>query len=854
MTPAMQQYLDIKAEYQDHLVLFRMGDFYETFYEDAKTASRILNITLTARDKERKVPMAGIPFHALDNYLIKLINVNQKVVIVEQLEDPKEAKGVVKRGIVRIVTSGTSDISTHEKQNNYLASVVQKKDKNYHLAYIDLNEGIIYHSDYENLDEIINYLILINAREVLIPNNFLIELPEKFSEILGSRVTALDFSKLAQNDFRSRLSPAFVSNYEELIIDAIWLILNYLSETQRTQLAHIHSLASIKNKQVMSLDNSTVRNLELIEGLRPDSVPLAFILDECCTTTGSKLLRKWLLEPSLLTEEIDARLDAVECFNALDQTKVENLREQLCQLYDINRICARIGLLTANARDLRNLVISYQTSAQIFKFLSEINLTPYLARHLEIAFNLLEGIQEQITSIDNKINENPPLTVRDGEMFKKGIFTDLDELRGLRDGSKEWIDEFEKSEIKRSGINTLRVKFNKVFGFYIEISKGQSAKVPDNYIRKQTLVNAERFITPELKQRENDVLSADVKIKKLEYDFFLEILKQTQIAIPQLQKLSSILAEIDLLLNFSVISQKYNWTRPKLNESSKLMIEKGRHPVIELLLQKEGKDFVTNDLEYPKDVNLFLITGPNMGGKSTYIRQNALIVLLAHTGCFVPAQKALIPITDAVFSRVGASDNLARGESTFMVEMLETARILKSATSRSLIILDEVGRGTSTFDGISLAWAICEELIKLKSRTLFATHYHELTELANKFPVIRNLAVKVSEFQNDIIFMHKVAPGKVDRSYGIHVAKLAGLPDAVTARAVKILKLLEKDKSKLSPRPQELFENIDEEANNLSNNGSDELKKHLLALNLEEITPIKALQILNELKQKASEV
>lgn len=846
----MQQYVETKAQYEDHIVLFRMGDFYETFYDDAKAASQILGITLTARDREKKVPMAGIPFHALDNYLNKLIDANQKVVLVEQLEDPKEAKGIVKRGIVKIFTPGTTPTTKDLRKNIFIVSVY--KNKNYEIAFSDLNEGVIKFVEFKNVNDFFNNILLLEPKEIILAkDNF----PETEFNYLKDNLKRSLINNLENSEFDS-------VNYNKEIIHenihsqikkskkkSLFGLLNYLANTQRTHLGHLLDIREHTTKDYVKLDYNVVRNLELLDGQRPDAVPLLKILDNCSTLSGSKLLRQWLITPLTDLKKIEKRLDALQEFKELGLQKIQRFQNDLQESSDLNRLSSRIGLSTANARDLRNLVDSIKSIFSFSKKLNNEQNIPTISNCIKTILSEIKKSQNILSQINSTIVDLPPITVREGGMIKPEYSEELNELYKLKNGGKEWLKSFEQDQIKQTGISTLKVRFNKVFGYYIEISKGNASKAPEEYIRKQTLVNAERYITPELKEYEAKVLGAEDQINKLEFRIFCELLETCKTILPSIQKICEQVSELDVFLSLASVSINENWIRPKVHENFETNIENGRHPVIECLLKKSGKPFVKNSYTSDENSTLQIITGPNMGGKSTYLRQVALITLLAQVGCFVPADKAEISIVDRIFTRVGASDNLSAGESTFMVEMLEAAEIIKSSTERSLVILDEVGRGTSTFDGMSLAWAICEHLANTKCKTLFATHYHEITELANKYTNIKNLAVKVIDYQGEIVFMHQIYSGKADRSYGIHVAKLAGMPPSVIKKAEQVLKLLEKEKNTLQPKPQDLFTNVDE-TESINEVDSNSIKSKLESIDLDKTTPIEAWEILNKLKKE----
>ncbi len=843
----MQQFNEVKADYPDHIVLFRMGDFYETFYEDARRASQILGITLTARDRERKVPMAGIPFHALDNYLGKLVDDNQKVVIVEQLEDPKEAKGVVKRGIVKIVTPGTNTLEKDIKRNNYLVSMAGK----FEFAFVDIIQGTVNVVSFDNQKDFENNILLLAPKEIILPKSLAAHdfFSKNYLPKLSPVFNYIDEKTFALLDRDTSVTGDIAKEAESLDSSAVYGLLNYLAQTQKTDLAHITNINRITTSSTMRLDANAVRNLELIEGQRRGSVSLYELIDRCSTAAASKKLKSWMISPLLSKEAIDERLNSIQSFRSMGAKAIGDLQDILCQAHDLNRIASKVGLSSANARDLRNCVTTVKV---IFKFVNELK-TFEVSHHIEKLVGSIEdsikSSQKVLAQIDKTIREDPPVTVREGGMVKSGIDEDLDKLHDLKTGGKDWLKDFEQNEIKRSGISTLKVRFNKVFGYYIEVSKGQSSKVPDDYIRKQTLVNAERYITPELKEQEANILGADDRIRKIEYDIFMGVLGETKEIIQYIQKISDCVASLDIFMALAKVSLEWSWTRPDIATDDVISIENGRHPVIEHFLQKDGKTFVKNSIYLSNDQSLHIITGPNMGGKSTFIRQAALIVILAQIGSYVPADSAHIGVVDSIFTRVGASDNLSQGESTFMVEMLEAAEILNHATKKSLVILDEIGRGTSTFDGMSIAWAICEYLQGLGTKTMFATHYHELTELSNKYPNVKNLAVKVIEYNGEIIFMHQITDGKADKSYGIHVAKLAGLPDRVIRSSERILKMLEKEKNKLQPKPQDLFADgaVDQDENNGA--AKEKIIRELQDLNINTMSPLEAMQRLSEWKQ-----
>ncbi len=854
MTPAMQQYLKIKSEYPNHIVLFRMGDFYETFYDDAKKASVILGITLTARDREKKIPMAGIPFHSLDTYLNRLIENNEKVVLVEQLEDPKKAVGVVKRGIVRIFTPGTT-FDTETKQNNYLFSIYKHKHT-FDCAFADLSEGIIFIIQFDNFNDLLSNLIITLPKEIITVRSFFTD-PQLHS--IKAHLKKTLFSELNENYFsekwyEGKITPILKEKLLHLESRSVNGLLNYFVETQRTDLGHINEVKIFGLKDFMKLDANAIASLEIFEGQRQDAVPLIRVIDHTVTHGGAKLLRKWLASPLINVEKIKQRQSQVFAIKNLGQEIILKHQQKLAEIHDLNRIATKIGLKTANARDLRNLVDSTKT---IFEFISDLKKYENLDAIVEKLDRIEKEIkisQDILALIHKTIVDAPPLSIREGNIIRAGVSKELDELHDIKTGSNEWLRTFERQEIKRTNISTLKVRYNKVFGFYIEVSKGQSKNVPSNYIRKQTLVNAERYITPELKEYEAKFLSAEDRINALEYQIFMDLLEKASRLIIPVQNIYQIIAELDVIYALALTAIMNHWTLPLVNDGFDIKIENGRHPVVEHILLKQGKLFVKNSYVANENATLSIITGPNMGGKSTYLRQVALIVLLAQVGSYVPADQAEIGVVDQIFTRIGASDNLSMGESTFMVEMLETSSILNNATRQSLVILDEIGRGTSTFDGMSIAWAVCEYLAVKGCKTLFATHYHELTDLADKYPTIRNLCVKVTEYEGEIIFLHQIVPGRADKSYGIHVAKLAGIPNKVITTAQKILHILEKQKDRLQPKPYDLFSgtgNENEESGNQYDMRLNKILDILKKIDINTMTPIEALELLQQLQDIA---
>ena len=760
-TPMIEQYLEIKKQYSDCILFFRLGDFYEMFFEDALTASRDMEITLTKKacgDGEF-APMCGVPYHAVDSYVSKLIEKGHKIAICEQITDPKDAKGIVEREVIRIITPGTvlaSDM-LDETSNNFLMCIMA--GDTYDCSWVDISTGEFFAMEIggDSKDEqLMSELIKIQPKEI---------------------ISNIDFSD-------KNICVSSIYNKAEKAVDNILL---YLKETQKQDIKHLSKLQVLHIGDAMCLDKATVKNLEIIETLfeRKTQGSLLGVLDHCKTAMGSRKMKSWLKQPLLKKTQIEERLDAVETL-ADDFMLRNNIREELKPIYDLERLSSRVATGTANARDL----IALKNS---------IASLPDLKADLESSENKLltkysksiHDFKDLYTTLENAIVEDPPFTIREGGIIKPGYSKDLDDIVNSIADKTTWIASLEASEKEKTGIRTLKVGYNKVFGYFIEVSKSFINQVPEYYIRKQTLVNAERYITSELKDAENVVLNAKEKINGLEYQIFKSICENIISLTKEIQESSSAIAAVDVLTSFADVSVKNNYCKPKVSDNDKIVIKKGRHPVIETFIS-DGQ-FVSNDLYLDKNKSsLLLITGPNMSGKSTYMRQLALIVLMAQAGCFVPAEEAEIGICDRIYTRIGASDNLAMGQSTFFVEMSELAFILNTASPKSLVILDEIGRGTSTYDGLSIAWAVVEELTKedKKIRTLFATHYHELTSLSEEIKGIKNLNVDVSEENGNIVFLHKIVEGSASKSYGIHVAKLAGVPKSVLDSANKKLDLL----------------------------------------------------------------
>lgn len=795
LTPAMKQYMDIKNNHPDCIVMFRMGDFYELFYEDAKTAARELDIVLTSRGKgDSKAPLAGIPYHAIEPYLAKLVKKGYKVAICEQTEDPKKAKGIVKRDLVRIITPGTLIDSTmlDEKNNNYILSIYKEKDV-IGVTAAELSTGEFVTTTLSSLDNLKTEITKFNPSEIIIPIS--LENSE-FLENLSSNGFSAKFNPYDDRHFWLEKARETLKDHFKVIslegfgivekpssVNSSGALLSYLKETQKTSLDYINKIRYYDTKNFMSLDSTTIRNLELIKNIRDNSSKgsLISILDNTWTVMGSRLLKRWLLRPLIDSEEINHRLDSVEELKNNLLLRSE-LKEILRNVQDVERLISRITYGNSNARDLVALRNSLKKIPLIKSLLKDVRSSKLKKINdidpQECLYNLLE----------KAILEDPSAVVREGKMIKRGYNKELDELHAIIKKGKSWILELEEKEKQKTGIKSLKIKFNKIFGYFIEVTKSNLHLVPKEYVRKQTQANSERFITDDLKKQEELVLNAEDKIKELEYRLFLEITRQISENTKSIQKIADAISELDCLLNLASISEEKNYVRPNLNNDYNLILKGSRHPVLEAI----EKNYVPNDITLDKENRTIIITGPNMSGKSSIMRQAALITLMSQVGCFVPADKAEISVVDRIFTRVGASDDLYSGQSTFMVEMNETAQILNNATERSLIILDEIGRGTSTYDGISIAWSVAEYIHNyIKAKTMFATHYHQLNKLSEEHKGIKNMNVAVSEENDKIVFLHKLLDGGTDKSYGIQVANLAGLPKKVIEKGKIIMNRLE---------------------------------------------------------------
>lgn len=802
LTPMMRQYLKIKEQCPDAILFFRLGDFYEMFFEDAVDATGILHITLTSRGnlKGKKVPMCGVPHHAASSYIARLIRAGRKVAICEQVEEPSAASKVVRREITRVITPGTfiADELVSSSVNNYIMAMTCKDDF-FGLAYSDISTGEFMVTEVDGTERVFSEIYKISPSESLVPAGFASsENFRKFAEAgLGTLTEGDDWmfdSELAASDikrhFEVKTLEAFGCHDMELGLAAAGALLKYLKDTQKNHLRNIDSIKTYRTSQYMALDRVSHRHLELIQNQEDltSGGTLCWVLDHCGTPMGRRKLKRWMLNPLLDVREIADRLDAVQYF--YDETACrDEFREILACMYDIERLSNKVSLGTANARDMLALSRSLE-NIPLFK--KALAVKP--PSTLEQAIESIEDFGDITGLIKACIVDEPPVTLKEGGLIRDGYSSEVDELRRLVTSGRDWLAELQQKEIERTGISSLKIRYNKVFGYYIEITKANLGNVPEGYIRKQTLVNAERFVTSDLKEHEVRILGAQEKIRSLEHDIFYRLREDVSGRIESLKKAADTVSSLDVLASLGEAAARNRYSRPRVICGNAVRIKGGRHPVLERILK--DKQFVPNDCVMDDNENrIFIITGSNMAGKSTYIRQVALITIMAQMGSFVPAEEAEIGITDRIFTRVGASDRLYQGMSTFMVEMLETANILNNATDRSLIVLDEVGRGTSTFDGVSIAWAVVEHIHhRLKgAKTMFATHYHELTELSEVMKGIRNYNLAVRRWGEEIVFLYKVTEGSCDESFGIHVAKLAGMPNSVVKRAKEILDNLKKD-------------------------------------------------------------
>ncbi|MEE0791020.1 MAG: DNA mismatch repair protein MutS [Clostridia bacterium] len=863
-SPMMQHYLDTKKDYKDSILFYRLGDFYEMFFDDAILASRELELTLTGKEcgQEERAPMCGVPFHAAENYIARLISKGYKVAICEQMEDPKQAKGIVKREVIRVVTPGTVIESNllDEKKNNYIMSVY-KSGIYFGIAVCDVSTGDFRATQIKEtnnfsaaLDEISRY----SPAEIVV-NNLMYDTTEEIAKIrerFQIYISKQEDNKFSNNveELTSKYNVVDESenkieiNDKTLCICAINGLLTYILETQKTNLDHINKIILYNNTKYMCLDINARRNLELTEKLRDKSKKgtLLWVLDKTSTSMGGRRLRRWINDPLLDIEKINKRLNSVKELkdNPILRGDIADL---LKKVYDIERLVGKISYGNANARDLISLKNSVKQLPELKKIMSNTEST--LLKEL---YNELDILEDIYNIIDVAIVEEPPISVKEGGIIKKGYNEEIDKLKMATTDGKNWLIQLEANEREKTGIKGLKVGFNKVFGYYIEVTKSNISLVPDRYIRKQTLTNGERYVTEELKKLENELLGAEEKVINLEYNAFCEIREIIEKQLLRIQRTADIVATLDVLNSFAIVAEDMNYCMPIVDNSGIIDIKGGRHPVIEKILP--SGEFVDNDTYLDKEDNRFsIITGPNMAGKSTYMRQVALITLMAQCGSFVPATFARLGVVDKIFTRIGASDDLSMGQSTFMVEMMEVATILKEATQNSLVILDEIGRGTSTYDGLSIAWAVAEYMSdkeKCGAKTLFATHYHELIGLEQKIQGVKNYSIAVKEKGEDIIFLRKIVAGGTDESYGVHVAKLAGVPQTVTKRSNEILRTLER-KSILGSKEQEKEnKKVAEGQLDMYNYKLAEIAHEIDKIDLNSLTPIDALNTLVKIKDK----
>ena len=874
VTPMMQHYIKTKEEYEDCILFYRLGDFYEMFFEDAETVSRELELTLTGKDcgLTERAPMCGVPFHAADNYINRLVEKGYKVAICEQVEDPKLAKGIVKREVIRVVTPGTNlyTQALDETKNNYIMSVAYISNR-FGIAFADVTTGAFMVTEVEKLRNLLDELYKFSPAELICNEAFCmsgVDL-EELRNRLHLSVSALD-NWYFDDDFCQRtlkdhfhvgtLEGLGLKDYDCASI-AAGALLTYLLETQKNSLDHMRKITPYVTDKYMLIDSSTRRNLELTETMREKEKrgSLLWVLDKTKTAMGARMLRSFIEQPLIEEEAINQRLDAVEEINRQEMDR-EEIREYLGPVYDLERLISRVSYQSANPRDL----IAFKTSIGMIPPIRRL-LGQFQSEELKKVYEDMDELQDLYQVLDKAIVEDPPLAMKEGGIIKDGYDRQIDDYRQAKTKGKTWLAELEAEEKEKTGIKNLKIKYNKVFGYYLEVTNSFKDMVPDYYTRKQTLTNAERYITPRLKELEDMILGAEDKLYALEYDRFAEIRNMIAGEVDRIQKTARAIAKLDAYLSMALVASRNQYVRPKINTRGVIDIKDGRHPVVEKM--------ITNDMFIPNDTYLdngknriSVITGPNMAGKSTYMRQTALIVLMAQIGSFVPASKANIGIVDRIFTRVGASDDLASGQSTFMVEMTEVANILRNATSKSLLILDEIGRGTSTFDGLSIAWAVIEHISNPKllgAKTLFATHYHELTELEGKLPGVNNYCIAVKERGDDIVFLRKIVKGGADKSYGIQVAKLAGVPDSVISRAKELVeelvsaditstvKDIASEGKKSKPKPPVHYDEVDMEQISLFDTvKDDDVLEELKSIKIDELRPVDALNVLYRLQNK----
>ncbi len=875
LTPMMQQYMETKKQYKDCILFYRLGDFYEMFFDDALTVTKELEITLTGKacGLEERAPMCGVPYHAVESYLTKLVNKGYKVAICDQVEDPKLAKGLVKREVTRIVTPGTNlnVQSLEESKNNFLMCITYMPAK-IGISAADVTTGDYYLTEVEDLRKLNDELMKYEPSEIICNEAFLVSgfdvdglrnryhisvnaLEARIFDDEGCRRTLLQHFKV------SALTGLGIEEFPVGMI-AAGALLQYLYETQKTDLAHFTRISPYLTSKYMLLDSATRRNLELTETLREKQKrgSLLWVLDKTKTAMGGRLLRSMLEQPLIDRNEMEKRLDAIEELSGNSVSRDE-IREYLNPVYDLERLLSKVTYKTANPRDF----IAFRNSLELLPAVKTV-LKGFVKEELTGIERDIDGLEDVYQLILNSIEEDPPVTIREGGIIKDGFDETIDTLRRAKRDGKQWLAQLEERDRERTGIKNLKIKYNKVFGYYFEVTNSYKDMVPEDYVRKQTLANAERYTTPRLKELEDTILNAEDKLTSLEYDLFCRIRESIAAELERIQRTAKAVAKLDVYASLSLVSERNHYVRPKLNEKGVIDIRDGRHPVVEQMIVNDL--FIANDTFLDNGNHcISIITGPNMAGKSTYMRQTALIVLLAQIGCFVPAKSANIGIVDRIFTRVGASDDLASGQSTFMVEMNEVANILRNATSNSLLILDEIGRGTSTFDGLSIAWAVIEHISNRKllgAKTLFATHYHELTELEGKMSNVNNYCIAVKECGDDIVFLRKIIRGGADKSYGIQVAKLAGVPDMVIDRAKEIVEQLTDNdiieeiqniavevKNEGRTKKQPKLDEVDMAQISLFDTVTDEdVLKELMEVEVNTMSPLDALNTLYRLQNK----
>ena len=867
MSPMMQEYCKTKEEYKDCILFYRLGDFYEMFFDDALLVSKELELTLTGKDcgLEERAPMCGIPFHAADTYINRLIERGHKVAICEQVEDPKKAKGLVKRAVIRVVTPGTTldATSLDESKNNYLMSIVSIADR-FGCAIADITTGDCFLTEVPNSQKLVDEINKFSPAEIICNDSFFMSGvdTDDLKERLGICIFSLDAWYFDDDTCRKELREHFhvtnleglgISDYDSGIIAAGALFL-YLKETQKTALSQMTTIRPYTAERYMLIDSSSRRNLELVETLREKQKrgSLLWVLDKTKTAMGARTLRSFVEQPLIDAEEINRRLEALEELNEKPMLRDE-IREYLNPVYDLERLVSRISFKSANPRDM----VAFASSLEMIPYIKQV-LKDFQAPILKEIYEDMDSLEDITDLIKHAIVDEPPLAQKDGGIIREGFNEDVDKFRSARTDGKKWLTELETKERERTGIKSLKIKYNRVFGYALEVTNTFKELVPENYIRKQTLANAERYITEELKNLENMILGAEDKLYALEYELFSNVRDKVGQEVIRIQRTAKAIAGLDVFASLALVAERNHYVRPKVNESGIIDIKGGRHPVVEQMIDNDM--FIANDtyLDNTKK-RISIITGPNMAGKSTYMRQTALIVLMAQIGSFVPADKAVIGIVDRIFTRVGASDDLASGQSTFMVEMTEVANILRNATAKSLLILDEIGRGTSTFDGLAIAWAVIEHISNTKlcgAKTLFATHYHELTELEGKLSGVTNYCIAVKEKGDDIVFLRKIVKGGADKSYGIQVAKLAGVPDSVINRAKELVEELsdaditaavkdlaspkKKPKVEMDMAQMSLFDTVQD----------NDIIEELKGIDIGNLTPMEALNTLYNLQNK----